>query len=366
MLLGGALAILTVGFAAAGPVNPDISVIGDTRAFWSEEEDEVELLFHELEIALVGPLNPYASAEVYLGIHGSEGIEIEEAKLLLDRYFPAGLGLTAGRFLLDFGQLNQIHVHAFPFVARPLMHTRFFGDDGALDTGVRLDWLAPVERVTLRATVAALRGDVVLGGHHHDHAHEEDEHEEHEGHEAEPEIGLSGRLELFSEPSRDFSFLAGASVLHGEFDPEENARATWLTGDLKARWELGPSRALVVNAEAVWGRLEARSALEEELPGGGVELHPRPEVNPSGWFAAADLRLTTRWNLGGFAESATERLHDDHRTHRYGAFVGLALMEETTLFRLLTRRTDPDEGAADTELLLQAIFGLGPHKAHRY
>ena len=67
--------------------------LGDTRALWSEKTDDVELAFHEMEVALTGPVNPYASAEVYLAIHGTEGIEVEEAKLLLDRYLPAGLGL---------------------------------------------------------------------------------------------------------------------------------------------------------------------------------------------------------------------------------------------------------------------------------
>ena len=100
------LVALVAGRSSAGPVNPDISVIGDARIAWSDasEDDKPVLELHELELAFVGPLNPYASAEAYLGIHGTEGIEVEEAKLILDRYFPGGFGVTAGQFLLDFGQ----------------------------------------------------------------------------------------------------------------------------------------------------------------------------------------------------------------------------------------------------------------------
>jgi hypothetical protein len=333
--------------AQAPKLNPSISAIGDTRAFWSEEADDTQLEFHELEVALVGPLNPYASAEVYVAVHGIEGLEVEEAKLILDRYFPAGFGLTAGRYLQDFGQINQLHLHAYPWVHRPLMHAELFGEDGVVDAGARLDWLAPVDAVTLRATVGAVRGDLFAGGH--EHAHDGDPAEEEE---AAPEIGVTGRAEIFVEPSESFSFLVGGSVLHGEHDPAEGAKVTWLDADAKLRFDLGPNRALVVNAEAVSGSLDGTDEA--------------PASDPNGFFAAADLRATKRWNLGGFAESATERDDDDHRTNRYGGFVGLALMEETTVFRLVGAAVDPDGGESSTDVTLQAIFGLGPHRPHRY
>ena len=110
----------------------------------------------EAEIAFVGPVNPYASAEVYVGVHDGTEFEIEEAKLLLDRYLPGGFGLVVGRFLQDFGQLNVTHAHTYPFVERPLMHREFFGEDGIVDAGVRLDWLAPPGPVTVRATAGAV------------------------------------------------------------------------------------------------------------------------------------------------------------------------------------------------------------------
>jgi hypothetical protein len=134
--------------------------------------------------------------------------------------------------------------------------------------------------------------------------------------------------------------------------PSEDARSTWFSSDLKARFDLGPQTALVVNAEAVFGSLDETAAA--------------PSADPNGWFAAADLRVTKRWNVGGFAESTTERQDDEVRTDRYGGFVGMALLEETTLFRLVGRVTTPDEGDSESEAIVQAIFALGPHQAHRY
>jgi hypothetical protein len=339
----------------ANPLNPDLSVIGDTRALWSESSDDVELAFHELEIAIVGPVNPYARAEVYAALHEGEGIEVEEAKLLLDRYLPAGLGLTIGQYLLDVGQINPIHPHAYPFVDRPLVHERLFGADGARDVGVRLDWLAPVDAFTVRASVAALRGEVFLGhshAHDEDHAHADGGEPSDEDIEPEPTLGVSGRGEVFLEPSKDVALSLGATVLRGEHDPMDGAGAFYVAPDLKARVELGPRTALVLNAEAVFGSLD--------------ESEERVGSDPTGWFASADLRPGRRWNIGGFAESSSERAQDDVRTHRFGAFAGLSLMEESTLFRLVARRTEPDEGDAEMDVILQAIFGLGPHAPHRY
>lgn len=329
----------------AGPVNPDISAIGDMRAQYSDATEEVALGLEEVEVSLVGALNPYATGTFTLGITEEEGIDIEEGKLSLDRYFPGGFGLTAGKYLVDFGQLNQIHAHAYPFLDRPLMHQAFFGEEGAKDAGVRLDWIAPTEGVSIRAAAAAVRGVAILGP-------EDDQPVTEEGVPQTETVGATGRLDFFFEPSPSVSILIGGSVLTGEYVPDENARATWLGPDLKARFDLGPQRSLVVNAEAMFGDLD--------------ETADAPSASPNGWFASADLRATKRWNVGGFAESTTGRQDDTVRTNRAGGFIGFGLLEESTLFRLVGRITDPDEGESETEVLAQAIFALGPHQAHRY
>lgn len=335
--------------ASAQTRNPDISVIGDVRGFWSERLDRAELEFSELELAFVAPVNPYAEAEAYIAFHGLDIIEIEEAKLMLSRYFPAGLGLMIGLAYLDFGQINPVHRHAYPWVFRPLMHEEFFGPDGARDTSVRLDWLAPIDAFTLQATAGVVRGTSLLGGeaHHHGEGEEEEEAEE----ELQPELGGSARLNLFFEATQDLSLQVGSSLLHGEFDPADGARVTWWDVDAKLRWDLSPQRELVLNAEAILGQLDA----SEE----------NDAFDPNGWFAGADLRWDRRWNFGVFGESTTERLAAE-RTWRYGAFGGLALMEETTVFRLVVHQSDFEETGSDTGVLLQAIFALGPHRPHRY
>ncbi len=361
-----AFAMLLTGLAqttsAAG--NPAISVLGDLRAKWSNESD-TEADLHELEIGVVGPLNPYARAEVYLAIHDGESIEVEEARIHLDRYLPAGLSLMLGRSLIDVGRLNRTHPHAYPFVDRPLMHERFFGSDGAVDVGARLEWLAPLDAIATTASVGVVRGDVFLGGHEHDADVEADDAADATGPHAEeePEFGVTGRVELFLEASADLSVALGGSFLTGEIEPDAGTRAVWFGPDLVMKLDLGPTRRLVVNVEALFASIDD---METSLERVGVHRSSGMRGDPGGVFAAADLRTSKRWNLGMFGESATGRLHDADRTTRVGAFVGLSLMEETTVFRLLARHTDPDAGDGENELVFQALFGLGPHSPHRY
>ena len=94
-----ALVAMATVTAGAQTLNPDISAIGDVRAIWSEETQKTAFELHEVELGLVGALNPYARAEVYLGFH-DDVVHIEEAKFILDRYLPFNLSLLGGRYLL--------------------------------------------------------------------------------------------------------------------------------------------------------------------------------------------------------------------------------------------------------------------------
>jgi hypothetical protein len=225
------------------------------------------------------------------------------------------------------------------------MHEEFFGEDGVRDTAARVDWLAPIDAFTLQATVAAIGGSSLLGPEDHLHSPESTEQDE------SPEIGASGRVNLFVEASQAISFQLGTSVLTGKHLPSQGASATWVDLDGKLTWDLGANRALVIVAEATLGRLDAT-----------VDT---PAFDPNGWFAAGDLRWNKRWNAGAFGESTTARLASA-RAHRFGVFAGLALMEESTLFRIVLHQTDLHERDQDTGVLVQALFALGPHRPHRY
>jgi hypothetical protein len=225
------------------------------------------------------------------------------------------------------------------------MHEEFFGEDGVRDTAARVDWLAPIDAFTLQATVAAIGGSSLLGPEDHLHSSESTEQDE------SPEIGASGRVNLFVEQRLAFPLHLGTSVLPAKPPPPPGGSAPWVYPAGTLPGARGATRALVTAAEATIGRLDAT-----------VDT---PAFDPNGWFAAGDLRWNKRWNAGAFGESTTARLASA-RAHRFGVFAGLALMEESTLFRIVLHQTDLHERDQDTGVLVQALFALGPHRPHRY
>ncbi|MEJ5339495.1 MAG: hypothetical protein WHS43_07560 [Aquificaceae bacterium] len=93
------------------------------------------------ELYLYAPVDPYF--DLYATIPFSEdGAEIEEA-YAVTRGLPGGLQLKVGKFRSGFGRLNAQHPHAWDFATQPLPNKVFLGDDGLVEKGIGINWLAP-------------------------------------------------------------------------------------------------------------------------------------------------------------------------------------------------------------------------------
>ncbi|MBI4830740.1 MAG: hypothetical protein HY801_04130 [Candidatus Lindowbacteria bacterium] len=129
--------------------NPDIAVIGDVLGQYTSHENEGErpddeFIFRELELNLVGALDPFARADVTLSIEkefpeqaipgeepsGEEGfaIDVEEAYLTA-LSLPQGLQARVGKIRERFGKANPLHAHSLPWVDYPLMLQNYFGEE---------------------------------------------------------------------------------------------------------------------------------------------------------------------------------------------------------------------------------------------
>ncbi len=339
-------------------VNPDISFIGDSRAIIENSlpaeigEDGLRMEFDELEIAATGYLNPYSRADVFLGIHGTEGIEIEEASATLLRGLPLNLQIEAGQYLVDFGKINTQHDHQWSWMGRPLMHSLYFGDDGLKDVGVNISTFRPIGNKALTVSGNLLQGDF-FGGHH--------EHGATEPTEEEPDFdpGGSGRLSLFM-PFGDFTTCeAGLSGLYGQHDPDENRWTTMGGFDLKFKWRPDMYRSLTMVAEGLIGSRD----VDIDTLAGILDDH-----NSSfGYFASVDCQFRRRYNIGAFIDFGQEPdiSEDDHSA--FGLFAGFSLAEETYRIGLLLRQDDGADfdGPYQTGIL-QFLWSLGPHKPHIY
>ena len=147
--------------APAGKFVPDISLIVDGSYVNRNLDDEKfrSLKIPELmnapgmmndqkgfnlnyaELLLFAPVDPYFDLTATLPF-SSEGVELEEA-FFTTRSLPAGFQLKGGKFRSSIGRLNVQHPHVWDFADAPLVNRAFFGNDGLVEAGAQVNWLAP-------------------------------------------------------------------------------------------------------------------------------------------------------------------------------------------------------------------------------
>ena len=93
------------------------------------------------ELSLFAPVDPYFDLTATLPF-SSEGVELEEA-FFTTRSLPWGFQLKGGKFRSSIGRLNVQHTHVWDFADAPLVNRAFFGNDGLVEVGAQMNWLAP-------------------------------------------------------------------------------------------------------------------------------------------------------------------------------------------------------------------------------
>jgi len=324
--------------AEAGVTNPDLSAMGQVLGGWTDDPaspdyEDPSLKLGEAEFVIDAPLNPYVKGWFTLS-GGPEGIGIEEAYASVFRGLPWGLALKAGKYRLPFGKINPTHPHALPFIDAPRsVRSLLFGEEGFNETAVEISDLLP----TPGDWASTLTADVVEGKSFHD------------GQEG-TRLGGMGRWAndfLLGEKGALETGFSGATGVDS-LGPDTR---TWLAGaDVKAKFYLEGASQLTLQAEGIFKRSH---------PGGEAE-------DRTGFYAFGDYRYHTRWN-GGFLFEQWQREGDTGRNDRAArAFLGYAVLEESTLLRLAYERFLPDGGNAFDTVTLQLLFSMGPHKAHQF
>jgi len=369
------LVLCAAGVLAQTTLNPDVSAIGDFRAFGHNDEgraDEAEqfnLADPQFELMIGGYLNPYARADAVIAWHDGHDAAIEEVYATVLRGLPLGTNLRAGKYLLEFGRLNPVHPHAFSFLQRPLPHEALLGEEGLSDMAVRASFLLPTGSAYTELMLGVLKGDA-LEGHSHEHEHEEEAEEE----EAEETIderrdpGFFGRLGTSLAVSEHAELALGASVVnavyelhrHEATDPVEQMRAWLVGGDVKYKYRPSRNSAFQIETELLMRR---------------NEQHEGDALTSYGGYGYLDYRFRQKYNLGGIFEYLRQKeMHEheeEHHVHqadtwRVGLFTGFAPIEETSLVRLAGHWTKPEAQDGFWELTLQLVVSLGPHQPHNF
>ena len=318
--------------------NPDISVIGDARAWYiSEGPRNVDAEVHEVEIAFRSVVDPFARADIYVAIaheNGAFEFELEEA-FLTTLSLPFLLQLRAGKFRSTLGKINRIHPHALPFIDTPAVYANFFGEEGLNDQGASLSWLVPNPSFFQELTVEVTRGP----GESESFAFNEGN-----------KLLYTGHLKNFWDLSDDATLELGLSGIAG---PNEDDRTSWLGGvDVTYKWkplQFNAYRSLTLQAEAFVSRKETDEAA----------------ISAWGMYALANYQLARRWFLVGRFDHAD--LPDDAAWNENA--VSTTLGWYLTEFQKLELGLKTSWGPAfdqTYQALVRLVFVIGTHGAHEY
>jgi hypothetical protein len=338
-------------------VNPDISVIsrflvhtddGPKLDAGVREFSRPDFSFQELELAMQAYLNPFAKADVVMTLPGPDleagKLGVEELYATVLRGLPLDMNLRVGKYRAEFGKINMIHPHAWPFITAPLVQERFFGE-ALNDLGISASVLLPTGDVYTKLTLDLLRGTAIgdatglvdtAGGS--------------------PYYANSGRLSSFLALGDNSDVEVGLSGYTGIHDPYHRDRFWYGNLDLKYKYRPSAYTSLVVQGEFL---LNSRT----------THLEDEQKVTTSGTYIYADYQFLKVYSIGARIDRAESPYSAEDRASGFAIFAGYYPVEETLGLRLQYARTTTEvPGSSQTvnSIDLQMLFSLGPHKAHPF
>lgn len=346
-------------------VNPDISVI---PRFIIQSDDRTgkftrpDYAFEELEVVMQSYLNPFAKADVVFTLPGPN---LEDGKLGLEELYasivrglPLGLNLRFGKYRVDYGKLNLLHPHAWPFITQPLSQERFVGEEGLNDLGLSASFLLPTGSIYTKLTVDLLRGAAI--GEAAGIADTTG---------APPRYANSARLTSFFTLTTHSDLEVGLSGFTGIHDPYQRRRFYYGNVDFKYKYRPSAYYSLTLQGEYLFN---SRTAQQDQdfTPFLNAQGDPAPRsIHSSGLYVYADYQFKKIYSLGGRYDWSQSPYSADDRARAFAVFFGYYPVEETLGLRLHyqhTKNTSPGDTGSINLVALQALFSLGPHKAHAF
>jgi hypothetical protein len=342
----------------------------------------------ETELVISANIDPYFRGLLVAAITPENEIEVEEA------YFETlaigrGLKLKGGRFLSGIGYQNEIHQHAWDFQDAPLPYKAFLG--GRLnDDGLQLKWVAPTE------LFIELGGELGRGRAYPATDNNRNTLENawtlfgHVGGDLGASTAWRAGLSYLDAEPRDRAF-TDTDSLDNEVNQSFTGRSRLWIADFILKWAPhGNSSVTNFKLQGEYFRRREDGTLSyddsaQASPQFGTAFSDSYSSRQSGWYLQAVYQFMPRWRVGG----RYDRLS-------YGSvengIVGNGLGPTAADFPLLMTAYDPKrasamldwsptefsrlrlqlasdrsrEGITDRQALLQYIFSLGAHGAHRF
>jgi hypothetical protein len=321
--------------------NPSIAVIGNFLANVGNNPVQPSPAFQveESEISFQAVVDPYARADLFLSFT-NEGVEVEEGFVTF-LALPWQTQAKAGKFKVQFGKVNTLHLHVLPWVDEPLPFTNI---------------LLQPQFETWKAEGISVSKVIELPGDTFSEAY------------FQVLDGTSGGG-LFAAPTKSNLTYVGQYRVFRDFGDDHNLEASFsyaygyngtsLTNTtslqnaaLVYRWkplEGRPYRSFILRSEYFWSQRE----------------QPDGTQKAQGFFVGADWQLARQWFTGAryeFSDRATNATLRDK-----GVAATLTFMpSEFSVLRAEYRRRDYAPGIVANEGFLQIQFAIGAHGAHPF
>ncbi len=332
----------------------------------------------ESELTLSANVDPYFYANLTASITGDDTIGVEEA-FVKTLALPSGLSLKAGRFFSGIGYLNEVHSHAWDFVDQPLVYQAMFGGQISQD-GAQLKWLAPTD---LFIELAAETGDggQYPGTHLVGNGLNGGALFAHVGNDIGDSASWRAGVSWLSRRAEDRSFADADANGAPVTDAFTGRSRTWMA-DAILKW--APHGNAYLHSLKLQGEYLQRTedgqlslaSQQQQLAGG---YHARQ----SGWYLQGVYQFLPRWRFGlrydsldsgvvtiGLVQQGLLPLAD------FGALATASPSRVSTMFdwnpseftrlRLQYAWDEARASVRDQQLMLQYLYAIGAHGAHKF
>lgn len=345
----------------ANAFNPRLTVFGDfigrfnPGGKYKDQAGQDRFSLRETEIDARASVDPYARGVLILSVREeSPGAFETEPEECYVESTSLPMTLKAGKFRMSAGSANLLHTHDLPTFDRPLVHTRFFGDEGLAGTGLHASsWLPTPEAFPLEAAVELVNGDNATAF---------------SGSTSEDPAPLA-HLKWFRDLTDAATLELGSTYTVGMHNAPFNDTQKLFGVDAAWKWQPKVAtlyRSFLVQAEWWQGDREVVTRLDNDGNGITDERIEGKNARPEGWYFLAQTQLGRRWYAGARYDDA-ESLNDVRDRERV---VGAHVSFYTTEFLRLRFGVEQHGLNGHRDDYLAYLFGLtwvfGAHPAEPY
>ena len=363
--------------------NPNTFQIGGFIPPGNEGVGDRGFSLGESELNIAANIDPYFRGNLTVSLSPDNSVEVEEA------YFQTlglshGLTLKGGRFFSGIGYLNEIHQHAWDFVDAPLAYQVFLGTGprgNYSDDGLQLKWIAPTD-LFIELGAEAGNGNNFPGNG--------------------DKNGI-GTWSLFSHVGGDigesYAYRAGISFLQA-WPSDRQYNDTDSVGNPVTNSFSGNSRLWIGDFVLKWAPNGNPTSTNFKLQGEYMHRIETGTLNfdinsamsvpgtysshQGGWYLQGVYQFVPRWRVGlrhdqlkagtvnigqvqnGLLPASDFPILISHTPKRNTLMFDYSPSEFSRIRLQFARDQSRPDGVEDNELMLQYIFSMGAHRAHKF